>query len=480
MKKLPKYSQLAKNVAEKIMSGHLAYGDKLPSLRIFSEQNDISLNTAIRCYEQLVDLGYIEAEAKSGFRVRKPQYAKNIDQFPYFKSEVKEVNKEKYSASEYLSEYSFLLTAQLSPDFIPISLLKSSFNKGFQSNDINSFIYSHPQGNKELIGALARHFSLKGLMLNPKELLITHGCIDAVSTALNIVSIPGDTIAISSPCFNGILELLALYGRKVIEIPSTDKGLDLEQLSTMVEQHKIAACLFTSNFQNPTGHSLSVEQKEWLANFSAQHKLPIIEDDVFVELHHQGVMPLPIKHWDKGGWVLWCSSVSKSLAAGLRIGWCSAGRFTEKFTHYNKVKSLGVNQLVQKGIAEFIDRGHYARHIKKTNQTLLLQVESYRAFLSSILPKNAIVSDPEGGIVLWIKIPNLHSDSLSKYCLQENIQLRAGHLFSTQNVYGNCFRLNVGWPLNDKIKHQLTVIGKCIKLALLDSKPIDSSLSQRK
>ncbi|XPF94063.1 PLP-dependent aminotransferase family protein [Colwellia sp. RE-S-Sl-9] len=463
MKKQPIYKQLAKNIIEKISSGVVSHGDKLPSLRVFSVQQQVSVNTAIRCYEYLVDLGYVESEAKSGFLIRKPQHKAQLNEFPQFKGEIKEVNKKLYSNNQNRSSFTPLLTAQVSPEFVPINLLKSAFNKGFQTQNIDQFIYSSAQGNQALINALIEHFSYKGFALKQQELLITHGCIDAVATALNVVSKPGDTIAVNSPCFNGILELLALYDRKVIEIPSTNSGLDLNQLSRIVEKHTIAACLFSSNFQNPTGHSLSAEQKQWLANFAAQHKLPIIEDDVFIELHHQGVMPLPIKHWDKEGWVLWCSSVSKSLAAGLRLGWCAAGRFSETFNYHNKVKNLGVNQPIQKGVAEFINRGHYARHIKKINQTLLVQIASYRRFLYAILPKNTVISDPKGGVVLWVKVPNIDTRLLEKHCLDEGIYIRSGYLFSTQKFYSDCFRINVGWPLTEQIKNQLKVLAQFLK-----------------
>jgi DNA-binding transcriptional MocR family regulator len=170
--------------------------------------------------------------------------------------------------------------------------------------------------------------------------------------------------------------------------------LDLEQLEALAQQRVIKACLITSSHQNPTGHSISVEQKRWLADFSSRMEIPIIEDDVFCELSHQGPMPLPIKAWDNDGWVIWCSSVSKSLAPGLRLGWCQSGRFLNEMVKQRYLTTMGINQPLQEGLAEFINSGHYARHLSKINSLLYQQVIDYHQFLTGPIAKGVNGFDP--------------------------------------------------------------------------------------
>ena len=222
----------------------------------------------------------------------------------------------------------------------------------------------------------------------------------------------------------------------------------------------------TANYQNPTGHSLPIEQKKLLANFAQQYRIPIIEDDVYGELTHSGALPLPIKYWDHDGWVIWCSSVSKTLSPGLRIGWLHSGRFYEELLKQRFIKTLGINEITQLGLAEYINTGLYAKHLTKVNSYLKKQISDYRYFLQNILPNDSYISSPKGGTVLWIKVSKLDSNQLMIKCELDNIYIRPGDLFSSRRLYRNFFRINAGWPLTEDIKKQLIIIQKKIIIQL--------------
>lgn len=455
-----KYIQLSENIIEKIQNGFLSSGEKLPSLRQFSQQNSISLTTAIRCYEHLEELGYVQAVDKSGFYICTAQQ-KNVNiEFPAFKSEKCSLNLSKFQKESPIksAELAPLLTAQLGSEYFPKDMLQRCFSRVFRNNDMNQYSYGNAKGADHLRGAITYHFSKKGLMLDAEELVITNGCLDAVAMAIDIVSKPKDIIIVTSPCYNGLLQLLSLMEREVIEIPSTENGIDFKQLAFIVENNDIAACLLTATFQNPTGHSLSAEQKQWLAEFADRKQLPIIEDDVFSELNHQGIMALPIKYWDKSGWVIWCSSVSKTLAPGMRLGWCATGRFTQQFIKHRTIKTLSVNQPLQEGLAQFISAGHYARHIRSVNKQLATQVIEYTSYFKKYLPASAIVSSPNGGLVLWIKVPKLSEDLFNQRCIDENVHVKTGSLFSSREYYTDCFRVNIGCPIDDNIKKEILLL----------------------
>lgn len=451
------YKRLAQQVEIQITDETRQPGDKMPSLRHFAQQQSVSMTTAIRCYEYLQDRGYLTARAKSGFYVSLPLKADKTIEFIQFNSEVTSLTQTLSSPYSSLknARNSPFGTAQLSPELLPAEQLQRCINRVMRKQNNSQFLYGDPQGSQTLRQTLAIHFSKLGFTIQPQQLMITSGCIDAVTLALEAVSKPGDTIAITSPCYNGLLELLSLLNRQVIELPSTPEGLDLDQLQKLANAGMIKACLITANHQNPTGHCLSVEQKQWLAEFAQRMEVPIIEDDVFGELSHQGPMPLPIKAWDQHGWVIWCSSVSKSLAPGLRLGWCHGGRFLSDMVEQQMVRTMGINQPLQEGLAEFINSGHYARHLGHIKNQLLQQTHQYRRYLTEHLPSSTAISNPFGGMVLWIHVPGLDAKQLAQSCESSQIAIRSGCAFSSRGLYPDHFRLNIGWPLDEVIKGQL-------------------------
>lgn len=471
------YKRLAQKMVDEIQQGQRQVGEKMPSLRRFASQHGVSMTTAIRCYEHLEDLGYVNAIEKSGFYITLPLKAPNSIEFKQFNSEItalpetdflrfgpsqnthnqtnKNTGKNTGKSTNKGSAQQAFGTAQSSPESMPIEALQRCINRVLRQQNSQHYLYGDPQGSETLRQALASHFSKQGFGLQSKDLMITNGCMDAVALALEAVTEPGDAVAVTSPCFNGLLQLLALMKRPVIELPSTPEGLDLTQLEKLAEQGVVKACLMTSSHQNPSGHSLNTKQKQWLAEFASRFSIPLIEDDVFGELCHQGPIALPIKAWDSEGWVIWCSSASKTLAPGLRLGWCQPGRFLTKLVKQGYLRSFGVNQPLQEGLAEFIDNGQYTKHLKKINLQLRQNMLDYHQFLISHLPDNVTISTPVGGMVMWIHAPGLDSEKLAVAAQAQDIAIRPGSVFSCRHYYQDHFRINIGWPLDKQRQEQL-------------------------
>lgn len=224
---------------------------------------------------------------------------------------------------------------------------------------------------------LAKHFSEQYFHISADKLVVTNGCIDAIRTAIEVTTQIDDTVAISSPCFIGLIELLANMGRLVIEIPFHREQLDFLQLETHMSKGEVDACLFSANHIIPQGICLSSKQKEQLAFLAERYEVPIIEDDVYLELNYTNTTPLPIKHWDKSGWVIWCNSISKTLGSGYRLGWCEPGRYFNKYLEHRAVQTFGVNIFIQSAIAEFLYSGQYLKHLRKLRLAINQQMLSY-------------------------------------------------------------------------------------------------------
>lgn len=477
--KTPAYQRLANEVIQHITSGKWSPGDKMPSLRQFSRQHNTSLTTAIRCYDLLQDHGYVVSKARSGFIIQTTpvntgkvlnaanKISSSEASTPAFSPQVRT----HFSTLDLLTPPATyqavtkpFFGAQIAPKLLPTTLLNRCISRMHKYNQ--GFSYGDPVGELELREQITQHFSQQGFALSIERLLVTNGCMDAVSQALEVLTTQGDIIAVNSPCYHGLLQLLQVMQRKVIEIPSTLSGLDIEALGRAAQQHDIKACIFSSNHQNPSGYTLPIEQKQWLAEFANRQKIPLIEDDVFIDLNHKGFMPLPIKHWDTHGYVVWCSSVAKTLAPGLRLGWCDGGRFIESLQTARRLKSLGVNRPLQQGLAEFFRNGHYRRYLARFNPKLGQQVMNYRQYLAEHLPPHSHISTPSGGSTLWVQVPNLNAEKLAAETQGKDWAVISGHHFSSRQVYQDHFRLNAGWPLTDDVKSKLQPLLRAIEQSI--------------
>ncbi|MEH6577732.1 MAG: PLP-dependent aminotransferase family protein [Amphritea sp.] len=444
------YQSLAEHYVDDIQAGRLPTGSRLPALRRVADQHGISLTTAVKAYQYLEQCGWIIAQPQSGFFVAEKKPTSKSPLLPSFKAEPHDP-KACAPAAGYNPIVGFsspLGTSMLSPELLPTQGLQLSIKRAAARAGRSLHYYPEPQGDAGLRACLAQHFLKYDFAFLDTDLVITNGCLHAIQIAINTVSKEGDALAISSPCFSGLLDLLSNMSRKIIEIPCTEEGLDLDQLEAHMREKTIVAGLFSTSHMNPTGTSLSTEQKQKLAALAAEYQIPVIEDDIYLELGHYRKPPLPAKHWDKAGYIIWCGSVSKTLAAGFRLGWCLPGRHIDAYVTQHKTTSFGVNTLLQSSLTDFINSGLYLSHLNKVRRALQQQALQYQQYLSEHLPDTARISQPVGGLVLWVQIPNLDAEALTQQAWCEKIDIRSGISFSTQDYYRDCFRVNFGWALD--------------------------------
>ncbi len=469
-----KYKAIAEQIITDIKSQKLAQGQRLPSLRHLSKQLGVSMTTAVSSYRSLEQMGWVVTQPKSGFFVSTPLSHGHVPTQPQFRSSSRRLPsalESKVCTNDLITSGPFGIS-QLSPRQVPLVELKRSIKRTVQRSDDLLSTYSDPQGNQQLRQALAEHFSSRGFALAADEIFISNGCMDAIRKALLITTKPGDAVAISSPCFNGLLQLLSSLSRRVVEIPSNAEGVDLMQLEQKFKDREVGAALLSSSHMNPHGISLSVTQKQTLATLANKYRVPIIEDDVYGELGYQNAFPLPIKHWDTNGYVLWCSSISKTLASGLRVGWCSAGRYLEACTELSAIEHLGHNGVMQASLADFINAGQYRKHVCAVKKIILSNTGAYRHLLLRTLPHGAAVSAPSGGLVLWVQVPGLNDTKLRKLTEDAGLDVRFGAEFTTRKLYRDCFRINVGWALAERydshrsIEDALLQLAACVRAAL--------------
>lgn len=476
------YQILAKQIAEKIEQQEYQAQQKLSSLRQFALQHDISLNTAKACYALLEAQGFIFVKEKSGYYVkeRSVHAQKNMDKshvpvYPDFSSHARTISNldlqiEIQEASIHPHRI-HLGAIQLSPELIPIDALRRSIQRALKHSQPEDFLYSDRQGHIKLRQALSEHWAEDGLFIAPESIYMTNGCMAALSVLIQTLTEEGDSIIVPMPNYNGQQQLLANLKRKIIEIPASDEGIDLVRFEHVLQNTNTRCCLFTANYQNPLGYCLSQEQKQKIADLAQMYACTIIEDDIYAECSFSLQRPLPIQHWDQHGYVILCSSISKSLSSAYRVGWyCLPERY--KYLHGQLIThTITVNTPLQLGLADLIYSRAYREHLNQLRPQLKKQVQEYRAYLLEIFAEIPIkINLPEGGYSLWIQLPN-RIDSLDCYYFaqQHQINIVPGEVFGEDHRYRHFIRLNVGYALSDDIRQAIQKLADWVRSKIKNS-----------
>lgn len=465
------YQMLAQQMEQKIRSGEMQAGQRLNSLRQFSAQQRISLNTAKSCYELLEAQGLIYAVNKSGYFVAQFIHTSSLGlpEHPDFQPDVQEVSHLalQIAIQEEAMNCQFIQLGaiQLSPKFLPLDALRRSMQRALKHSQPEDFLYSDKQGHQHLREALSIHWAEDGFYIDPKLIYISNGCMPALSLLIQHLTAEGDSIIVPTPNYNGQLQLLATLKRKIVEIPADTSGIDLQRLEQAMQHSGAKACLMTANFQNPLGFCLSNADKEKIAQLAAQYECPIIEDDIFAECGYTQQRPLPIQYWDQQGYVIYCGSVSKSLSPSYRVGWFCLPQRLRHLHALLLTQHVAVNTPLQLGLADLIYSRAYRQHLQSLKPKLMAQMQMYQDYIAKLFAGVEVrINQPQGSFVLWLQFSEQVS-SWEMYCFaqQHGITIVPGLVFGRENRYNNCIRLNAGYALSQEIKAALQLLANWVR-----------------
>lgn len=464
------YIQVADGLEKMIAEEVLRIGDKLPSVRVLSDEYGISMGTAFQAYYHLEGRGLIESRPKSGYYVRF-----NHKRFPELPNQVKpDVVSHEVSVKEMIASiYNDIAAANVTnfalavPDvsLLPAAKLNKSAIHALRNTKNHCLDYEHTSGNIELRKQIAKLVFSWGINSKPDEVIITSGCLEAINLCLKAVTKPGDTVAVESPTYFGINQAIESLGLKVVEI-STDPvtGIDLDHLQKVIKKFSIKACVFVPNFNNPLGSCMPDENKKKLVELITKNKIPLIEDDVYGELYFGKTRPKSCKYYDTKGLVMYCSSFSKSLSPGYRVGWIMPGNFFDKVKQQKRIQNISSPTLTQAAIAHYLKHGRYEFHLKKLRTALHTQSLRYVQAIIKYFPADTKVSRPHGGFILWLELnKKVDAFKLRNEAMKHQISIVPGKIFSAGNNYANCIRISFGKPWNDDTDYGLMMLGKLIK-----------------
>jgi DNA-binding transcriptional MocR family regulator len=463
------YGRIARKFARQIKEGVLRPGDRLPSVRRLSKTEKVSMSTAWQAYMLLENRDLIRARPQSGFYVRPISASLLEPQITAPISVPTEVSLSELAASilslpsnQDIVPYGAVNPA---PELLPIKKLNRILAAVSARANSVANAYSPSSGMEELRRQIARRTFESGVSSVSDDVIVTCGATEAINLCLRAVVKPGDTIAVESPTYFGILQMIESLGLRAIEIPTQARdGVCLNALERAIKQHQIKACLFVLNFSNPLGSLMPDETKRKLVALLARADIPLIEDDIYGDLHFGAARPKAAKAFDSEGMVMLCSSVSKTIAPGYRIGWTLPGKYKSQVEILKQTNTLTTPTLLQLAIAEFFESDRYNRHLRAMRTTVAEHMERASTIIAKYFPEGTKITRPVGGCVLWVELPKLFNTlALHKNALEKGISISPGRLFASTAQYNHCFRLNCGHPWSNRMENALKTLGKFTK-----------------
>lgn len=463
------YIRIADTVEKQIRNNVLNAGDRLPSLRTVCQEHGVSMNTASEAYLELERRALIESRPQSGFFValyRKPAMPTVSKPSVSYKAE--QADDLIRRVFETLNDTQITRLALGVPDMelLPIAKLNKAMSEALRTLPSSGTGYDDVQGNGKLRRQIARWSFTWNSSLTESDIVTTAGTMNAISHCLMVLTKRGDAIAVESPAYFGILQLAKNLGLRVIELPTHPvTGIEPDALKKVLP--KIKACVLVSNFSNPLGSCMPEINKKAVVKMLAAEEIPLIEDDLYGDIYFRSSRPTPCKAFDREGLVLWCGSVSKTLAPGYRVGWVAPGRFKDEIIRSKLLHSISLTTITHEVVANVLENGRYENHLRNLRRTLYANSQQFVRAISEYFPAETRVTHPEGGFVLWTEMDKrIDAASLYEKAMQHKISIAPGRMFTLQNQFNNCMRLSYGVKWTDELDSKLKQLGVLAKSML--------------
>ncbi|MDP9877231.1 DNA-binding transcriptional MocR family regulator [Variovorax boronicumulans] len=475
MDSLPLYRQLAAHYVDAIHAGSLKAGDKLPSLRSLMRLHDISLSTALQVCRAMESEGWVEARDRSGYFVRRPQrlaiaaMEEPVSDLPpdpaqFVNMRTRMAN---FMARGRLNDVKLnFAISRAAPELYPAEALRNAMTRALRQRPDLLTTASSQKGHEQFRQVVAQRNLRVGMTVAPDDVLVTNGCIEALNLALRAIAKPGDTVAVESPTFYGLLQVLESLGLRGLEIPTSPQtGISLEALDLAIHTYDdIKAVVVVPHLQNPIGSVMPDAHKQRLVQLCESHGIALVEDDTYSDLVETEVPPRAIKSWDRTGNVVYCASLHKVLAPGLRLGWITAGRWHAQVEMLKYAQTRNNEALAQIAAGEIIASGGYDRHLRRLRERLHTQRDQTADAIARYFPAGTRLNLPRGGFQLWVELPErLSSVAVFEAALREHMLVAPGAQFSNASRFDHYLRINCGWPFSEAVDAGLRRLGRIVE-----------------
>jgi DNA-binding transcriptional MocR family regulator len=464
------YRQVINLVAGNIGSGLLKPGDRLPSLRKMSQTVGVSVPTVRQAYIELERQRRVESRPQSGFYVR--HRASNEIVRPARSTRGKPVALNCRPLMERVYD------GINHPNLVPLGIanpcmakpaakaLHRAMKRIMSRAEERSLNYASTLGEPALRRQIAYHYlDTTGTQVDPDHIGITNGGQEALLLALMAVASRGDVIAVETPTYHGLLELIDSLGMLAVEVETCpEEGVTLSDLRRTLEEHPVKVCMFSTTLGNPLGVTMSDDDRRKLVEILEEYDTVLIEDDVYGDLRFDGYRPIPAQFLGSKARIITCGSFSKTAAPGYRIGWIVSDHYIDKIARLKRAFSCSSGLLQQLTLADFLASGDYNRHLKALRPILQRNAERMGALVARHFPAETRTSKPVGGSVLWLELPKaVSAEQLFDEAVDAGISIAPGQIFSPCSCYANFVRLSYGHPWSEQTEDAIRWLGRRVQ-----------------
>jgi len=483
----PAYKQIHRQIRELIRDGLLEAGAKLPSVRDLAKSIGVSVTTIHTAFEALAAENLIETRQGCGTFVTKhpgivtganlrtrEEMGGQLSQLPPMRWEPYGFQSDFFLVPESKSHTGRLIRfAQASPDpaLFPLDRIKQIATTMLWDPKDFFFDRGHPQGYLPLVDHMEKEMALSGVPMaeGENDIILTGGFQRALSVILRRLLRPGQRVAVESPTYGPILNLLIAEDIGFVPIPLDKDGMDTEYLGSVLKKQDVQAIITIPTFHNPTGITMSLERREHLLRLAARHRVPVIEDDWGRALRYDGEDIPPLKAMDQGGYVVHIGTFSKCFLPGLRIGWItSPAGLSIPLLRSKFAADRSDSYFLQALLYEFILKGHYAKHLRKSLKEYKRRCSAMCKALYEYLPDGCRFIEPKGGFSIWVELPE-QLKSLPLYTLAKDagVQFLPAAFCMSNHQDASAFRLSFSRSTAEEIKTGVKllcdVISRCLE-----------------
>lgn len=433
----------------RIAARSLTCGEKLPSIRALAAAMQLSTSTVVEAYERLCAEGVIRSRPGSGFFVAGmlaplsmarigPRLDRAVD--PFW------VSRQSLQADDAMLKPG---CGWLPPDWLPREALSRGLRTLARAGEASLSDYGSPQGLPALRQLLARRMADRGVEASADQVVLTDSGTQAIDLVCRFLIEPGDTVLVDDPCYFNFLAVLRAHRARVIGVPQTPNGPDVEQFARAIAEHAPRLYLTNAAIHNPTGATLSPVTAHRLMKLADEANLTIIEDEVFADL--EWVAAPRLAAFDGLQRVVQVGSFSKTLSAATRVGYVAVRRdWVEGLVDLKIATSFSSGQLSSELVLNVLKDGSYRKHVEALRVRLARAMSEVSARLKALGIRPWL--QPQAGLFLWCELPDgMDAAGLSQAALSHDIVLAPGNVFSPSQSAGGFMRFNVAQSLDDRL-----------------------------
>lgn len=469
----PIYLQIRDRLSRLIKSGALQPGDRLPSIRSLAESLQVNKLTIIEAYGVLEADGIVCARQGAGYFVNNVNIPSANLEATF--APAQNVIIPQQGKGSFFEMYTAAVQAQTQEGMINLSCgfpqipkdVSLIARRALRQTPDALFQYDLPQGQLTLRRQIAQMLVQQGLDVSTEDLIITNGSEQGLSLAIHYYVKPGDWVIVEAPTYFGAIAILENLGARIIGIPMTGEGINLELLEQYLHSHRPTLIYTISTLHNPTGITTTQAHRQQLLALAEKYECPILEDNAYEGLNFEPV-PAPIKALDKHNLVTYVGTFSKTLMPGLRVGYMVVtGKHYQSIMERKLLHDIHASTISQAIVSEYLASGHYRRQLNRLRTDNLQSRNAMLQALERYFPQEARWTVPKGGLFLWVQLPDFVCvRTIYHEALSQNVLIACGSAFFPDQQGYPAMRLTFSLSTQE-IDQGISILGKLLKRSIL-------------